>query len=360
MPTIVNFIKYDVEGNWLNRLENIKNNFHKDSSSKGSFIERFGEEKGILFWEEKTNKTTITLNKCIEKYGKEEGEKKWQEICKSRKSIGIETMIERYGFEEGEKKWKNYLEKWKPSIQIAKERGWNNCATLEQYINKYGELEGVVRYNKKIEHQKEINTIDYFFKKFGKDKGEKKWDEYIKKRNTNGKSAFIERFGKEEGTKKYKEYCDRLSYNYSEKGLIEKYGEEEGLKKRKEMIDRLFWAGSKVSGISKISQKFLWSVFEKLNLEQQKNCFFGELNREFKFYVYENNLTIILADFKMGNKIIEFNGDYWHSFPETKKRDKLKKKYLESKGYEILYIKEKNYNKNPIKEIKKSLKFLNS
>jgi len=46
------------------------------------------------------------------------------------------------------------------------------------------------------------------------------------------------------------------------------------------------------------------------------------------------------------NLSIEVNGDYWHSFKETKERDKWKCETLIEKGYKHFIIKEREWNKN--------------
>ena len=52
------------------------------------------------------------------------------------------------------------------------------------------------------------------------------------------------------------------------------------------------------------------------------------------------------------NKAIEFNGDYWHSFPDRQLCDKIKKEQCKKLGINLLVIKEQNWNNNKIKERK--------
>jgi len=51
--------------------------------------------------------------------------------------------------------------------------------------------------------------------------------------------------------------------------------------------------------------------------------------------------------------IIEMNGNYWHSFPKVKERDKEKKEVYRKYGYEVLEIWEDEIMKNPAKVISK-------
>lgn len=53
-----------------------------------------------------------------------------------------------------------------------------------------------------------------------------------------------------------------------------------------------------------------------------------------------------------GKKIIEADGDYWHSIPEVKERDKRRDYFLKRKGYCILRLSETEINDNPLPKIK--------
>ena len=82
-------------------------------------------------------------------------------------------------------------------------------------------------------------------------------------------------------------------------------------------------------------------------------------------------------DFMFENKIIEFNGDYWHTNPKIYdknyvnkttglvakdiwKKDANKRKYAEKKGYKIYTVWESDYKNNPKDTINKCIKFLTS
>jgi very-short-patch-repair endonuclease len=71
-------------------------------------------------------------------------------------------------------------------------------------------------------------------------------------------------------------------------------------------------------------------------------------------------MTIISVDFKLDDKIIEFDGDYWHSKEEQIIKDKLRDEFLSNKGYLILRIKEFSYRDNKEKVINECLDFLNN
>ena len=76
------------------------------------------------------------------------------------------------------------------------------------------------------------------------------------------------------------------------------------------------------------------------------------------FYAHTEKIKIFFTDFKIGNKIIEFNGDYWHSLEKVKKRDEIKKEYLINKNYLILEISENYYLNNKNEVIEKAIQFI--
>ena len=56
-------------------------------------------------------------------------------------------------------------------------------------------------------------------------------------------------------------------------------------------------------------------------------------------YIKEKPIEKYHIDFYLGFKIcLEVQGSYWHSRPERKLRDSIKKAYLEEKGYTVLQI----------------------
>jgi very-short-patch-repair endonuclease len=112
---------------------------------------------------------------------------------------------------------------------------------------------------------------------------------------------------------------------------------------------------------SKVSQKLFWEIFNKL--EDKSHCYFAELNHEIFIRIDENwqmklNQMIMFVDFVKNHKIIEFDGDYWHS--EKTEIDKLRDEYAISKGYKVKRIQERDYRQEPQKVIRECLQWLNS
>lgn len=119
-----------------------------------------------------------------------------------------------------------------------------------------------------------------------------------------------------------------------------------------------------LSGTSKPSQELFWVLYEKLN--KPIECNFSELNNERTIYI--NNIDRKLfkyhkklnkkryhIDFRFKNKIIEYNGRYWHQDIE---KEIIKNKFFKNKGFLVLNIMDYDYKKDPQKVIKKCIRFL--
>jgi len=121
-----------------------------------------------------------------------------------------------------------------------------------------------------------------------------------------------------------------------------------------------------INGVSLVSQKLFWDVYRSLNSFMKRCCKFSELNYEKKILITEIdkkelcdlklNKHAYYFDFVFKNKIIEFDGTYYH---KDKSKDLAKDSFVILKGYTILHIKEKDYTNNPQTELKKCLDFLN-
>lgn len=156
---------------------------------------------------------------------------------------------------------------------------------------------------------------------------------------------------------------------------IKRYGQEEGYKKWEERQCK--WKSSlQQSFIQNRGQKYIvQSIFAEeaiLNICNQLNI---EVPKKELFLPSENNRRGYLYDFNYKNKIIEFNGDYWHCNPKTWKskdfhntmkitaqekwdNDKIKFENAINKGYQVLVIWESEYKENKDATIKKCIEFL--
>lgn len=205
--------------------------------------------------------TGPTEERCIKKHGKEQGLKIWNDYCKRQSETNtFEYKSKQYGITKEE----------------FDEFNKSRAVTLENFIKKYGEKTGKLKWKKYIEKQKETKSLDYMIKKYGKDKA---------KLINKSKGITLENF-------------------------IKKYGEEEGIKRFIKIINKHY------SFYSKISQEF----FNKLDiiLSKKYTTYYATKNTEFGV-----NLSIgyIKLDYyiKELNLCIEFNGDLFHANPSIYK-----------------------------------------
>lgn len=146
--------------------------------------------------------------------------------------------------------------------------------------------------------------------------------------------------------------------------FIEKYGDEEGRKRHTAKIEK--WAASfPACNFSKISQKLFDSIalyvhdvacmyyatFERSNMASYKN----------KEYVLKVGSTALRPDFILldKKKIIEFDGDYWHSESRVNPlREAERDKKLQNAGFDVMHVREQDYKKDPEKVLNECIQFL--
>lgn len=176
-----------------------------------------------------------------------------------------------------------------------------------------------------------------------------------------------------------KEALAERQRTFSLEKCIEKYGEVEGRKKYlerqtkwKSSLQKSFNHSGSPYTQSNISLKMISDLCNKLKINVPKDelCLINNnsTNKVKNHYFY---------DFVYKNKIIEFNGDYWHCNPKTWTPDKYnkslhmtaqevwakdldKKICAESYGYEVLTVWDSDYKETPDNVINKCIDFINS
>jgi G:T-mismatch repair DNA endonuclease (very short patch repair protein) len=152
--------------------------------------------------------------------------------------------------------------------------------SIDEYILLYGEEDGRLRYNDRI------NKIRYKSEKYSKN---------LIKCNLSG---FIGKYGKEIGLIKYNERCDKISKTNTIDYFKEKYGEVDGVK-----IFNKKHKSKKISDKSKIVK----NILDSLNIDYIV-----------EFKIGNRSVDYLLPEYKV---IIEYNGDYWHCNPKNYKHD---------------------------------------
>lgn len=291
----------------------------------------------------------------------------------------------------------------------------------DNYIKKFGEEEGILRYNNHCDaiknswkKRKEKNpnagkensnrsVMFYLNKGFTEEEAIKKISEL--QLNSHNKRVIDEKNNPEKykgilknqieywtkrgfSEKEAIENVSKFQTTFSKKICIEKYGEEIGLEIFSNRQSK--WQNTLInlpnyddivkrkteflSGYSKISQLLFWEIYDLL--EENNNLYFKELNKEFKIYIKNTFYSFDFVD-SSKKKCIEFNGDIWHgnpflfsnetfNFPFDKtitlesiwEKDIVKINSLCQRGYDVLIIWEYDYINSKEKVINQCLQFL--
>lgn len=153
---------------------------------------------------------------------------------------------------------------------------------------------------------------------------------------------------------------------FSKEICIEKYGKEKGIEVWLER-QRKWHSNYKKSNFSKISQELFISIWKNIK-NDMNDVFFATLkdnkidnsvrNNEYRLMLKE---SFILPDFYIPslNKIIEFDGTYYHRKNiENKKREEIRDKEIEKMGIGVFHVNESEYRKNKKETIQKCIDFL--
>lgn len=164
----------------------------------------------------------------------------------------------------------------------------------------------------------------------------------------------IEKYGEEEGTHKFNERQEKWQHTLNSKSPEEI-----------ERINKAKMLNGK--GYSNISQKLFDEILNEIK-DEFKDIFYATVNGkskdnfdEYVVYDAENKVRFFLDFYiKDNNKVIEFDGDYWHSEKRgNQERDRLREQKLIQLGYtNILHVKERDYKQDPKKVIEECLKFI--
>lgn len=345
------------------------------ASVKQAWIRKYGEEVGLQMWEERKKQSRgNTKEKLREKYGDEYV----KELSRKKNTFSLEGCINKYGEIEGPKKWEARLKrKQETQKEHFKGKKWNNGRTLEEYQKRYGVKEGYDRWKKRNNHHSYMISLQRYLDEYG----EQGYEMIAKLKSTVSLDSTVSRLGEIEGIKRYEEYIktcklsSKRSIDYWLKHhdgdselakaslrafqsvtlekLVERYGEVVGKKRYLSWIEK---CTSHPGAYSKVSQALFWQLYKELGLSEHYTKF-HELNKEETFY---RDNKIIKVDFKYKNKIIEFNGDYWHANPKLYsesdtlfksrkassiwEKDRERISWLESVGYRVLVVWEKDWN----------------
>lgn len=312
-------------------------------------------------------------------YGEIEGKKRYKSLSVSS---SLKVLIFKYGEEIGR-------ELYNKKIENDKIKG-----TLQGYINRYGEINGPLKYKEKnsklsvgynslknkglndeeileikSKHSdKSKQTKENFIKRDGNILGLEKFNNYvnIKKTQTlkNCKEYWIAKgFSEEESILKISSYQIKnleyyqnlygndngrikyISIQKSKGRTREQLIEQFGIEKTNEIFEKRF----NFNDFSSKSQLlFSKHLYENLDIEFKEIFIGAPINNSFIIVLNNNdknilNQKIIVPDIKIGKFIIEYDGDFWHKDIE---KDNNKDLIYRNKGFIVIRIKESDYKKN--------------
>lgn len=258
--------------------------------------------------------------------------------------------------------------------EIKSAKSKYDTASKAAFIRHHGEVEGLKLYDEYRKRQSYTASKDYFINERGMTEAQVK---ELNRSRASTKENFIARYGEKLGTEKWNKYCAHEAYaGNSLTWFIDKYGKEVGHYKYEEMCRKKFT----VKWYSEMSQQLFSIIDEKLgNIAYSSRW---ELkNHEKELFIELDGLKkLIKVDYCLGNKIIEFNGDYWHANPqyysETDTQSRFEKTIvkvtdiwlhdtkrldaIKSLGYEVLVVWESEYCKQLDETVKKCCEFLAS
>jgi very-short-patch-repair endonuclease len=299
-------------------------------------------------------KCTGNIKSLAEYTSKYPGAQTTDESIKKQMAHSESSFIGRYGEIEGKSRWREYCQK----------------------LSDKGTLDGFIRSGKTEEEWREFNasraiTLKNLIKRYGLQDGTLRFEHYCKLQRKVGKTLdwYIETYGEADGTARYLEVNSRKGITLP--NMIKKYGESEG------QIRYDAWHEATQSRyVSKLQTEIIKAIIELL----PTNYMFHEGIFGKEFCAYQSRPY--MYDFVVTDPIkicIEINGDFYHANPEIYqatdlikirgsnggvlastiwKNDQQKRAVIESKGYTVYYIWEREWNADKVSCLEKVKRWL--
>lgn len=349
------FFKANTEENYIFRYgkdEGVRRYKEKNKScinTLDNLVAKYGKEKGELKYKNLIEKRKNPKKTMMEKYGYKEGIKRYKHFCERNKgNHSLDRKIELYGEEEGIKRYNQFIE------------GARKRSTLGGCIELYGEEMGRQKYYDKRRKLEYGASVDGFKEKYGDTYKE----EMRKSKDNTSLESYINRYGENEGLVKYAERVDRHKFAMSLEGFVERHGEELGnLKYLKHKKD------TTINFYSKVSQDFFDSIHKSGRCDyatsggefliiDSGNCYFYDfVHRDLKKVIEFN------GDCFHANPNIYKEHDKPNPFTEeTSKKiwefDKRKIDAIVNRGYDVMIVWESDYREDPEGCVKKANEFI--
>jgi hypothetical protein len=194
-------------------------------------------------------------------------------------------------------KLENFIKKWGESEGLQKYNEWKQktSPTLENFIRRHGEIQGTLKYKERCEKntkEYQVNnssmeewnekqslkggSLDNFIKRHGIEEGTLKYEEYVNKCK-NPINKYIQKYGEVEGTRRYNEWVNKTPR--SKEDYIRIFGEEDGLirhadkvKKSSNNLDNFIRLYGETEGKIKYD-KFINTLINRKGIRVSKESF---------------------------------------------------------------------------------------
>jgi hypothetical protein len=181
-------------------------------------------------------------------------------------------------------------------------------------------------------------------------------------RYSRGIGSWKKKLSEDEFKKKYEKVykIDGSSQN-SKEWYLKKYGEIKGLKLYGEYHEKMKSVALSNLSVTYKSSKAADKFFKELLFDYPSaECEITTGERKFYVEGYSPNLpqSYIYIDFLYDNKIVEYDGDYFHQ--NNVERDNVRDNFLRSLGYDILRIKHSECKRDFNDCVERAKKFLSS
>ena len=233
-----------------------------------------------------------------------------KEYISKNRSVTLKNMIERYGEIEGKIKWEKY----------KKKQSYTNSKEYHMLVHNKSEEEWVA-YNKN-----RSVTLKNMIERHGEDLGKLKWEEYINRQKyTESVEYMIEKFGEIEGQVKFIEKCSSKKNTYE--NMIKRHGEDLGKIKWEALLH------NQKSGYSKMASSLFTYLEENIRKDFPKidfnKIYYLPKNKEYCINTKDNKG--LFYDFVITDDInlcIEFQGNVYHANPKYFKEQDIPIKFF--------------------------------
>jgi uncharacterized C2H2 Zn-finger protein len=269
----------------------------------------------------------------------------------------LEEYYKKYIWKEcesdGNCKWCGKKLKWISFTEGYQDFCYNTDCNVRWYNQNTDRKEkAAITNSKTMIYHPEKNHLrkEYWMKKGYSEK--ESVDKVRERQSTFTKEKCIEKYGEVEGLKKWQERQDKWQNTLNNKPIEER-----------ERINR---AKLSCQGFSRVSQKLFWDVYNKYP-DKEFHFYFAEngtknQNNEYALLTKNNSWRFLDFYSPECNKLIEFDGDYWHGDKQgNKERDRIREEEIKESlpNIQIYHVKECEYRKNIIKTVNDCLEFLN-